>query len=157
MAPSRLGLPAIFLSCMLASMRAGAEEAPLPPQPNGTAPIGSVPPSEPTAPREPAFGDPGEYVISGLMSASLGHLGYSASNASTTSATLQPALDYFFQPDVSLGGSAFLSYASNDTAIGIGSKTVSYGVYGRLGFNVSAGAQGTPPPFLSPPVCPLHS
>ena len=50
-------------------------------------------PPEPVKPRR--FGNTGVLVISGALSASLGHLDYSASNASTTSARIEPSFDYF--------------------------------------------------------------
>lgn len=89
--------------------------------------------------REPAFGDKGEVVISGAFTGNLGHLGYSDSNASTFSASLEPSVDYFVAKNVSVGAAGFISYNEYTTAILLETKSVGVGIYGRLGLNAPLG------------------
>jgi hypothetical protein len=148
----------------------GAPPPPSPASPQGTTgqplspsayagppPLAPPTPEAQATPVEPKFGDAGEFVISGLMSASVGHLGYSSSDASTTSASFQPAFDYFVQPNFSLGASLFINYSDATSAIGIESKTVSYGAYGRLGANAPLGDSISFRPIASLGVWSLHS
>jgi len=101
---------------------------------------GPKPPTTPLLPvQERRFGARGEIVVSGLLSGSLGHLGYSATGASSTSALVEPALDYFLVPNVSLGASVFAQYNHSTSGISTRSTSWGYGAYGRLGGNVALG------------------
>ncbi len=111
----------------------------IPPLPPVAPPVASTPaptavqptaaPPTPAAPREPEFGDAGEYVISGLFAVSLGHLGYSSSNASSTSIMVQPSFDYFVSGNFSMGGSVFLQHSDVVTGIGVETNSTAYGAY----------------------------
>ena len=94
-------------------------------------------------PREPRFGDAGQLVLDGALSASFGHLGFSA-GGSTTSFNIQPAFDYFAAPNVSLGVSALLRYADSEPSTSggynfVGTKTLTLGLTAAVGFDAWVG------------------
>ena len=140
------------------------------PQPVGS-PVGPPPPSSPrddtarpaepsirsppnpptTARREARFGEPGELVLSGTLSASFGHSGISSEGLSSNSFGIQPAFDYFVAPALSVGASAFFRYNSlTSTASNtVGQKTVAYGLSGQIGLNLWLGERVSLWPKLS--------
>ena len=89
--------------------------------------------------REAEFGDAGEFAISGIFNASFGHLGYSSTDASSTTLNVQPSIDYFVAHNVSIGGSLFVQYTKATTGIAVSSETSAFGAYLRLGGNVPLG------------------
>ena len=119
-----------------------ASPAPAPESQPATAPA-SPPawtyPHRPRAPpREPEFGDPGEYVISSTFFASFGHLGSTKGGRSTTSFSIQPSLDYFVGKNVLIGGALYFSYS--DSAWGsTDTTTTALGAYVHVGGNVAVG------------------
>jgi hypothetical protein len=86
-----------------------------------------------------AFGDQGEWVVSAGFSASLGHLGYSSTDSSSTSVSIRPGFDYFVDANISLGASAFVQYGDSKSGIDVETKTLSYGAYGHAGVNAPLG------------------
>jgi hypothetical protein len=92
-------------------------------------------PAGPPLPPDPRFGDPGQLVFDGGLTASIGHLGYSASGTSLTSLSISPAVDHFSKANMSEGLSALFRYS--DTTFGPGSEshTVTYGLGGQVGIN----------------------
>ncbi len=99
--------------------------------------------------REARFGDPGQFVLSGALSASFGHLGYSTGDNTTTSFGIEPAFDYFSTQNFFEGASAFIRYSDGTSGIGIESKSLSLGVTGQIGFNFWLGDRVSFCPKLS--------
>jgi len=114
-----------------------ATQAPAAPPP-ATAPTSNPPAIAP--PKEPEFGDRGEYVLSGAFFLNFGHLGYSKTDASTTSVSIQPSFDYFIAPNYFMGGAIFLSHADTVAGIGVETNSITYGAYLHLGGNVPLGS-----------------
>ena len=129
-------LLSIFVALVLAGEARAQSESEEPPSPT-TPPETTIDNSAVT--REPRFGDQGEYVISGSFSASLGHLEYSDSDASTFSANFEPSFDYFVAKNLSLGAAGFIRYSDSTSGIGTESKTVGLGAYARVGANLPMG------------------
>jgi len=108
------------------------------------APAPETPPAEQSsepergeAPRPPThFGDEGEIVLSGALSASLGHLGYDTSPNTSTSFNVEPAFDYFSDRDFSEGASAFFRYSDNSFGAGQSYWNMAYGGTVQLGLNL---------------------
>jgi hypothetical protein len=109
------------------------DPSPIPP------PISAPPPPATPPPRNPRFGDPGQVVLDGALSASLGHTSYSAIPTSATSVSVAPAFDYFSTPNLSGGVSAFLGYSDTTFAPSSESKTWTYGASAQLGINLWLG------------------
>lgn len=94
------------------------------------------PAAAPTAtPAQPVFGARGQFVLSGALSASFGHLGYDNSDAATTFVELEPAFDHFIGRNFSLGAAAFVRYVDATSGIGSNTQTFASGAYGRIGTN----------------------
>jgi hypothetical protein len=74
-------------------------------------------------------------MFSGQLSASLGHLGYSNSDAATTAFSVAPAADYFLARNLFVGAAAFLSYSDTTSGLPLEVRTLRYGAYGHLGWN----------------------
>jgi len=111
-----------------------------------------TPPNGPNTPRREArFGEAGELVISGALSASFGHYGISSEGLSSNSFGIQPAFDYFVAPDFSVGASAFFRYDNLTSTMSdtFGQKTVTYGLSGQLGLNLWLGERVSLWPKLS--------
>ncbi len=87
-------------------------------------------------PPEARFGDAGEMVINGALSASIGHLGYTSGGSSTTSFGIEPALDYFSSRNLSQGLSAFFRYSDSISGINLENENVTFGITGHLAFNL---------------------
>jgi hypothetical protein len=85
---------------------------------------------------EKVFGDPGEIVLSGLLSASVGSFGYSETRASGTTVSIEPAFDYFFARNLSIGAAAFFNYSDARNATEVDSTRVAVGGLGRIGVNL---------------------
>jgi len=90
-------------------------------------------------PPKARFGDAGEMVINGALSASIGHLGYSSGGTAKTSFGIEPAFDYFSSRNLSQGLSAFFRYSDSTSAINLEDKNVTVGVTGHLAFNLWLG------------------
>jgi hypothetical protein len=155
----RAQLFSLLIAYTLRASTLCAQAAPdTPPQQPPSAPYGAVappvagPPATPLEPseaddpisplsvhRDAEFGDAGEFAISGIFNASFGHLGYSSSEASSTTLNVQPSLDYFVARNVFIGGSLFVQYTKATTGIAVASEGSSVGAYLRLGGNVPLG------------------
>jgi len=116
---SRLLVASIALATAMFAGRASAEESAEPPAP--------APPTTPTAPSAPApsgFGAAGSWVFT-YETADIGS-GFAFfhkanDKAGTTTITLNPAVDYFVAPNISLGANLFFSHSSgNGSAFGGG-------------------------------------
>lgn len=81
------------------------------------------------------FGAAGTTVLTGILSASFGFLGYSAGNSSSKSVGIEPAFDYFVSEDFSLGASVFGRYSSVTSGIDITDRTLSFGFNVQMGDN----------------------
>jgi hypothetical protein len=104
------------------------------PSPASVVPAGPSP--GPTIVPLVGFGAPGQLVLTvDLDSLQLTILRASGSGSSATSVLIQPGLDYFISPDVSVGG--LLSYAHGAVA-SIGDDT--FGLQVRAGYNLQLNA-----------------
>jgi hypothetical protein len=90
-------------------------------------------------PPQPRFGDAGEIVIEGALSASFGLLGYSSGGSSTTSFAIEPAFDHFSSRNLSEGASAFFRYSDSVSGIDLEEKNETFGVTGHLALNLWLG------------------
>jgi hypothetical protein len=98
-----------------------------PPPPPGAAPVATG-----ISASTGAFGTPGQLVLTvGSDSLQLIILRASGSDSSSTGVLIQPGLDYFVSPNLSVGG--LLSYA-HASAASIGDNT--YGLQVRAGYNL---------------------
>ena len=52
---------------------------------------------------------------------------------------IEPALDYFYTQNVSIGGSVFVRYANSTSGIGVTTSTLTYGFHARVGSNIPLG------------------
>jgi len=75
-------------------------------------------------------------VISGQLSGNIGFLSYDQSSASNSSASFEPAFAYFFADGLLVGGSLFMRYASETSALGFKSNTATFGASARFGVNL---------------------
>jgi hypothetical protein len=95
--------------------------------------------TEPSAPRVRRFGDVGQMVLTGILSASFGYLGYSSGGSSSTSFSVQPAFDYFSSEGFSEGASVFFRYSDSTSGIGIRDRNVAFGATAQVGSNLWLG------------------
>jgi hypothetical protein len=117
---------------------AGTAAAQYPPPPP---PAGGYYPPAPSGTRQ-HFGDQGQLVISN--DADLSFLGQSTSDngGSTWTLKVQPAVDYFIIPNLSLGGLVLLAHTSNSPPSQPGvtansTSTTTYGIGARIGYNIA--------------------
>jgi len=75
-------------------------------------------------------------VVSGQFSANVGFLSYDQSSASSSSASFEPAFEYFFADGLLLGGSLLMRYASETSPLGFKASTGTFGVSARFGVNL---------------------
>jgi hypothetical protein len=87
-------------------------------------------------PREAEFGDRGEFVVTGSLFINFGHLGYSNSDASSLSLSVQPSLDYFVAKNLLLGGAIYVAHANTVSGIGVETNSNTVGAYLHIGGNV---------------------
>jgi hypothetical protein len=115
---------------------AGTAQAQTPPEgappaaPEGTPPVAATPAPANTG---GGFGQVGQIAISGELQASLVHASTSMGGGSSTTIKIQPSLDYFLAPNVSVGGALGIAHAAAGT--GTGSVTT-IGIAARGGYNV---------------------
>jgi hypothetical protein len=99
-----------------------------------------APSTEAPPPRERRFGEAGEVVLSGELSASLDSLTYRGSDAQYVSAGFAPGFDVFVANHLSLGVDFAVSYGSTTGYGSDGSRidytTTSYGIAPRVGVDV---------------------
>jgi hypothetical protein len=142
---------------------ASPENLPAAPPPDSSPPAAVASPAtaavgddddEPGAPRAPApaprplhFGDDGALVISGALS--FGHLAYSSGSAASTSFSIEPAFDYFYEPNLSAGAAVLFRYSDSTSGIAISDQSVTYGVTGHVGSNVWLGRVASVWPLVS--------
>ena len=139
----KLVFTAVASSLLTAAGVAAAQYPPPPPPPAGGGYGYGAPP--PPAPMGYAggqrFGDQGQLAISN--DANLSFIGTSTSNngGSTWALTLQPALDYFVIPNLSVGGVVLFTHSESSSG-GPNSETTSFNNYGigaRVGYNIGLG------------------
>jgi hypothetical protein len=75
-------------------------------------------------------------VVSGQLDANIGFLSYDQSSASSSSASFQPAFEYFFADGLLAGGSLLMRYASETSAEGFQATTATFGASARFGVNL---------------------
>jgi hypothetical protein len=124
---------AVALIAMAGTARAQTPEAT--PVAAPTDPTSTPPATSTSTGGDPAsaFGLLGQIVISGELQASIVHESVSMGGASSTNITVQPALDYFVMPNVSVGGAVVISHGS----FAGGSGTVmEIGLLARAGYNL---------------------
>lgn len=115
----------------------------LPPRGDGTAGAPGVadPDAKMLRAADPRFGDGGQVALTGALSASIGHLGYDSSDASSTNVSVEPAFDYFAAQNTSQGATAFFRYTESVSGNGVNVDATTVGVTGRLGQNVWLGGR----------------
>jgi hypothetical protein len=106
-----------------------------PPDPVSFPPRAADPDASTVAPRDPRFGDAGQWTLNGALSAGFGHLGYDASSGSSTSIGVEPAFDHFVSSNFSVGTNAFFRYATSVSASGVDGRSTTVGLTGRTGHN----------------------
>jgi len=132
-APSQMPAPAEPESAAL-PLRAAPAPAPAPP--STTSPAGAREPESEDVPPPPHFGQIGQVVVSGQFSANVGFLSYDQSSASSSSASFEPAFEYFFADGLLLGGSLLMRYANETSALGFKASTGTFGLSARFGVNL---------------------
>jgi hypothetical protein len=75
-------------------------------------------------------------VLSGSFSASFGRLGYSDSRASSTSVNVEPSIDQFILPSLSIGLSVFVRYSDSTNEAALDASSLASGGYVRVGANL---------------------
>ena len=140
----------LLLAVLLAAPGARAQNDPLPPPPppgsNATSdPFAGLPPPEglkdPPAP-EPAFGRPGQFVVTGASVIGFSSTNYDNSPASHVSVNLSPGIDYFVLRNVSIGATLDAGYADDKTGSTgnvAETQTLSFSVAPRIGWNAPLG------------------
>jgi hypothetical protein len=125
---------ASFLTALALTMSfAGLAAAQDPPPP------GYAPPPPPAA-TGPAFGNAGQLVISDDLRAGLLYTSFSEGDASATDFQLQPAVDYFVIPNLSVGGQLSIRYNTDDDGSGDSIDTTLVGIVPRVGYNIPLGS-----------------
>ncbi|MGH7293345.1 MAG: hypothetical protein ACRELB_00355 [Polyangiaceae bacterium] len=126
---------ALALGLLTVAGSAAAQYPPPPPPPGG----GYYPPA---APQRQHFGDQGQLVISN--DADLSFLGHSTSDngGSSWALKVEPAVDYFVIPNLSIGGVVLIEHTSVSPPSQPGvatnsSSTTTYGVGARIGYNIA--------------------
>jgi len=122
-----LGAPAETPAPVLAPAR--PEPAPLAQEPAVTKDLAS----------DPRFGDPGQIALNGALSASIGHLGYDATDNTSTTINVEPAFDYFSSRNFSEGVTAFFRYGNSQFAGDRATTTTTIGATARIGRNIWLG------------------
>ena len=131
-------LGALTLSSLLFAATAAAQ----------TIPEGTVAPAA-----GPAFGNPGQIVVSGDFQIKFEY----ESQSETSALTLAPAIDYFLIPNLSLGGQVLFGYVNNDpvtfSSIGLGPRVgfniplaPLFSLWPRVGFFLGSFFASSPPP-----------
>lgn len=121
------------------------EVAPGPPGPQGQpGPPGAVPPvaGAPAAPAAagPGLGELGQLAISDDLKVSAIRDSFNMTGQPTTSRTtvrLEPALDFFVAPNVSVGGQLKIGFDSIDPGVGSSTDTTEIGLLPRVGYVVA--------------------
>ena len=109
-----------------------------PPPPNATGPAPAAPPAAPP-PTDIGLGTVGQLVISDDMQIALLRQSQSIQGQSRdiTQIQLQPALDYFVSPNLSIGGQIRIAHASIDNGNSSTNTSTTLGVLPRIGYNVA--------------------
>jgi len=124
---ARLALVAFLMAGLFAATASAQEPEPAPPP--------APPPAAATVSAAPAaasgFGAPGTWVFT-FETADNGY-GFASFHVQdkTTTLTLNPGVDYFLAPDISLGANIFFSHTSGDAS------TTSIGGAVRAGYNLN--------------------
>lgn len=126
-------LSALALTMSLTGMASGQE-----PPPPGYAP----PPPPPAAAGSP-FGNAGQLVISDDLKAGLLYSTLSEGDASVTTLQLQPAVDFFVIPNLSIGGQLSIGYTTQDDGAGGSLNGTTIGILPRVGYNIPLGAMAS--------------
>jgi len=131
---------ASLLSALVLTMSfAGIATAQEPPPPGyAPPPPGYAPP--PPAAYGPSFGNAGQIAISDDLRAGLIYSTLSEGDASVTDLQLQPAIDYFVIPNLSIGGQLSIRYNTQDDGAGGNLNTTLVGVLPRIGYNIPLGS-----------------
>jgi hypothetical protein len=114
---------------------AAAQYAPPPPPPAPAAPPGYYPPP---MPQRQHFGDASQLVISNDTNFGLSGSSFSNNGGSTFTLTIQPAIDWFIIQNLSIGALVTFDHASANVQ-GSSTSSNSYGVGGRVGYNIAIG------------------
>jgi opacity protein-like surface antigen len=143
MALRMIGITA--LSMMVVAPAMAQDDAP-PVQP-ATPAVPAGPPMTAPAAAAPEFGAPGQIAISVDLPMvneapqfSVLHSSTSMGGDSSTTVGVQPSLDYFIAPDVSVGGEVGIQYSTTSPAGGGASfSTTTIDVEARVGYNIPLG------------------
>ena len=127
---------ASFLSVLALTMSfAGIATAQEPPPPGYAPPPGNAPP--PPAAAGTAFGNVGQLVISDDLRAGLLYTTLSEGDFSASALQLQPAVDYFVIPTLSIGGQLSILYNTADDGAGSSANRTVVGILPRVGYNIA--------------------
>jgi hypothetical protein len=128
----------LALGMVTAAGSAAAQYPPPPPPPPGGGYGYAPPPPMMGGGGQQRFGDQGQLVISNDANVSL--IGTSTSNSgpSTLTFTVQPALDYFVIPNLSIGGFVLFTHAGESSGgpASTSQSSNAYGVGARVGYNI---------------------
>ena len=132
---STVALTTALMGAARAQTPAGA-----PPAVAEPVPAAAPPPSAPAADDTAAgFGLAGQLAISGDLQATVLHESVSMGGGSATAVQIQPSLDYFVAPNVSVGGALTISHGSSGSSSGsinTSSSSTSIGIAARAGYNL---------------------
>ncbi|HEY8090887.1 MAG TPA: hypothetical protein VIF09_23660 [Polyangiaceae bacterium] len=131
----------VALGLLTVSGVAAAQYPPPPPPPAGGGYPGGGYGYAPPAPVGQRFGDQGQLVISNDANVAFSGTSYTNNQGSDWTLTLQPALDYFVIPNLSVGGVVQFSHSefSSGSTANQPSQTSSantYGIGARVGYNL---------------------
>jgi hypothetical protein len=138
-----LGITALMLAPAFSAM---AQEPPPAPAATEPPPATTPPPAAPSGPAGTGeFGSLGQIVVSVDLpfmnegpQLAIVHESTSMGGSSSTAIAIQPSLDYFVAPHISVGGQIGIAHGSADIGAGYGSATVTaFGVEVRGGYQLA--------------------
>jgi hypothetical protein len=134
--PLFIGL--VFGLLTAAGTAAAQYPLPPPPPPAGGGYYAPPPPVPMQMPQRQHFGDAGQLVVAGDTNFALTGSSYSENGGSSFDLILQPSLDYFVIQNLSLGAVVIIDHASTSSG-GASTSSNTYGVFGRVGYNIALG------------------
>ena len=102
-------------------------------------PAYAPPPAAPPMPAAITFGLPGQLAISDDIQVAVVHTSQSfmGQSVSSNAVQLQPAVDYFVAPNLSIGGQLTIAYSSSDDGAGGSLNQTVLGILPRIGYNIA--------------------
>jgi hypothetical protein len=110
-----------------------------PPPPQTSPGAAPAPPPAAAPPTDIGMGTVGQFAVSDDMQIALVRQTQSlqGQSAETTRIQLQPAIDYFVSPNVSIGGQVRIAFESKDNGGGTTNDVTTLGLLPRIGYNVA--------------------